>query len=86
MEGTEYLESTLDADSAALSVPMLGPLPSESADSQGSGGILRRGASCLLPFVTATTDDLLLSPQHTPTGCPGGDPQVLGDLHLYEHL
>lgn len=24
--------------------------------------------------------------KHTPTSCTGGDSQVLGDLHLYEHL
>ena len=25
-------------------------------------------------------------PQHTPTGCPRGDPQILRNLHLHEHF
>lgn len=36
--------------------------------------------------VAHPTDRLPFSPQHTPTGCTGGDPQVLRDVHLYEHL
>jgi hypothetical protein len=40
LEETEHLGCTLDADSATLSVPMLGPLPGESAHSRGSGVFL----------------------------------------------
>ena len=25
-------------------------------------------------------------PQHTPTDCPRGDPQILRNLHLHEHF
>lgn len=40
------------------------------------------------PLVSPLTIFSFPSPlhQHTPTGCPRGDPQILRNLHLHEHF
>lgn len=93
MESAPVAENTLPPSV----LPMLGPSPNQSADSQSSGAVFGRGAgvwvaealkplSTTLPPLPTLLTVFPSPPQHTPTGCTGGDPQVLRDVHLYEHL